>query len=252
MLPSSVVSAPLRAPRPAVSAIFLQQHLVWPLSVALLLSALLMAGDGDQWIADQLYRLQGHQWALQHAWVTSALIHKGGKWLSTVAALLTMVLYLHAGRRSALRAWRWPLLYVVLAVAVGTGAVSLLKSLTQMDCPWDLARYGGAREFVGLFSARPVGMPKAGCFPAGHASAGYAWVCLYFFALMVRPQWRWRGLAVGLLAGGVFGVAQQLRGAHFLSHDLWTLATCWTVSVLLYVAGRGRGRAEPGATGAAR
>jgi membrane-associated PAP2 superfamily phosphatase len=40
---------------------------------------------------------------------------------------------------------------------------------------------------------------------------------------------------VGLVAGGVFGAAQQLRGAHFLSHDLWTLATCWTVSLLLFL-----------------
>jgi membrane-associated PAP2 superfamily phosphatase len=229
---------------------FLRDHLVWPLLAALLASAVLMGGGGDQWVADQLYRLQGGHWALQHAWFTSALIHKGGKWLSTAAALLAMVLYLHAGRRPHLRAWRWPLLYVVLAVALGTGAVSLLKSLTQMDCPWDLTRYGGARDFVGLFSARPVGMPKAACFPAGHASAGYAWVCLYFLALMVRPQWRWRGLAIGLLAGAVFGASQQLRGAHFLSHDVWTLVVCWSVSVLLYVAGRGLGRAEPGATGA--
>ena len=43
------------------------------------------------------------------------------------------------------------------------------------------------------------------------------------------------GLAVGLLAGGVFGFSQQLRGAHFLSHDLWTLATCWAVSLGLYL-----------------
>jgi membrane-associated PAP2 superfamily phosphatase len=73
------------------------------------------------------------------------------------------------------------------------------------------------------------------CFPAGHSSAGFAWVSLYFFALLARPAWRWRGLAVGLVAGGVFGLAQQLRGAHFLSHDLWTLATCWALSLGLYL-----------------
>ncbi len=221
-------------PRAATSA-FLTRHLLLPWLAALLASWALMSAGGDQWLADQIYRLEGHQWALQNAWVTTHVIHKGGKWLSAFATLLALVACFHAWRHARWRTWRWPLLYLVLAVALGTGMVSLLKSLTHMDCPWDLTRYGGLREYVGLFATRPADMPRGMCFPAGHASAGYAWVSLYFFALMVRPAWRWRGLAVGLLAGAVFGFAQQLRGAHFLSHDLWTLVTCWTVALGLYL-----------------
>ncbi|MCF7749121.1 phosphatase PAP2 family protein [Bacillus subtilis subsp. subtilis] len=207
-----------------------------PLLATLAASGVLMGLQGDQWLADQFYRLEGHQWALQNAWVTSHLVHKGGKWASTLGALVVIVLCTHAWRTERAKAWRWPLLYLVLAVALGTGVVSLLKSVTNMDCPWDLARYGGLREYVGLFASRPHDMPRGICFPAGHSSAGFAWVSLYFFALLVRPAWRWRGLAVGLVAGGVFGLAQQLRGAHFASHDLWTVATCWLVSLALYLA----------------
>ncbi|MEG2805951.1 phosphatase PAP2 family protein [Stenotrophomonas sp.] len=213
---------------------FLQRHLWLPLLATLAASGVLMGLQGDQWLADQFYRLEGHHWALQNAWVTSHLVHKGGKWASTLAALVAILLCTHAWRSKRAAAWRWPMLYLVLAVGLGTGAVSLLKSLTNMDCPWDLTRYGGLREFVGLFSSRPHDMSRGICFPAGHSSAGFAWVGLYFFALMVRPAWRWRGLAVGLVAGGVFGLAQQLRGAHFASHDLWTLATCWLIALALY------------------
>ncbi len=235
MLPASPALVPLASDAPAQASGFLRHHLGWPLLAVLATSAVLMVGGGDQWLADQLYRMEGHHWLLQNAWATSQLIHKGGKWLSAAATLLAIVLCFHAWRHERAAAWRWPLLYLVLAVALGTGVVSLLKSLTNMDCPWDLARYGGLREYVGLFAPRPHGMPRGVCFPAGHSSAGFAWVSLYFFALLVRPAWRWRGLAVGLVAGGVFGAAQQLRGAHFLSHDLWTLATCWTVSLLLFL-----------------
>lgn len=235
MLPASPTLVPLASDAPAQASGFLRRHLGWPLLAVLAASAALMAGGGDQWLADQLYRMEGHHWLLQNAWATSQLIHKGGKWLSAAATLLTLVLCFHAWRHERAAAWRWPLLYLVMAVALGTGVVSLLKSLTNMDCPWDLARYGGLREYVGLFATRPHGMPRGVCFPAGHSSAGFAWVSLYFLALLVRPAWRWRGLAVGLVAGGVFGAAQQLRGAHFLSHDLWTLATCWTVSLLLFL-----------------
>lgn len=219
----------------AIGPRFLQGHLWLPLLATLAASAVLMGLGGDQWLADQFYRLEGHHWALQNAWLTSHLVHKGGKWASTLGALGAVLLCLHAWRSERAAGWRWPLLYLVLAVALGTGLVSLLKSVTNMDCPWDLARYGGLRDYVGLFASRAPGMPRGVCFPAGHSSAGFAWVSLYFFALLVRPAWRWRGLAVGLLAGGVFGLAQQLRGAHFLSHDVWTLATCWVVSLGLYL-----------------
>ena len=234
---SSASATPLSLPCPAVSANprFLHGHLWLPLLATLAASTLLMSFGGDQWLADQFYRLEGHHWALQDAWATQQLVHKGGKWASTFAALVVVLLCTHAWRNERAKAWRWPLLYLVLTVALGTGLVSLLKSVTNMDCPWDLARYGGLRDYVGLFASRPHDMPRGICFPAGHSSAGFAWIGLYFFALMVRPAWRWRGLAIGLVAGGVFGLAQQLRGAHFLSHDLWTLATCWLLSLALYL-----------------
>ena len=55
-------------------------------------------------------------------------------------------------------------------------------------------------------------------------------MALYFFFLRVAPRWRYAGLGIGLLAGTVFGLAQQLRGAHFLSHDVASLAVCWSVA----------------------
>ncbi len=39
-----------------------------------------------------------------------------------------------------------------------------------------------------------------------------------------------------LLAGLLLGAAQQLRGAHFMSHTLWTGWICWSVAVLLELA----------------
>src|SRR3546814_7721096 len=85
------------------------------------------------------------------------------------------------------------------------------------------------RSYHDLLVALPPQAPVGRCFPAGHASAGYAWVALFFFFGGTRPQWRWKGLVAGLCAGLVFGVSQQLRGAHFASHDAWTLMVCWQI-----------------------
>ncbi|HHW4678599.1 MAG TPA: phosphatase PAP2 family protein [Xylella sp.] len=210
---------------------FLLFHLWLPLGVTLLLSGLLMGLEGDLLLADLLYHLEGGQWLLKQHWATEYLIHRAGKWLTIVAVLclLAGTLVRCWGRLGMCDCWR-PVLYVVMTVALSTSLISMAKRFTGMDCPWDLVRYGGRLPFVGLFESRH-GLEASGCFPAGHASAGYAWVCLYFVALALCPAWRWLGLMIGLVAGLTFGISQQLRGAHFISHDLWSLAICWLVAL---------------------
>jgi membrane-associated PAP2 superfamily phosphatase len=43
----------------------------------------------------------------------------------------------------------------------------------------------------------------------------------------------WLGLA--LVVGFVLGFAQQVRGAHFMSHTFWTAWLCWTVGWISHV-----------------
>lgn len=90
-----------------------------------------------------------------------------------------LVLAIVAWCRPRLKVLCWPLTYLAASIALSTSLVSLLKSWTAMDCPWDLSRYGGTQAMIGLFESRH-GIAASGCFPAGHASAGYAWVALYF------------------------------------------------------------------------
>lgn len=65
-------------------------------------------------------------------------------------------------------------------------------------------------------------------------------MALYFFLLATRPRWRWVGLAVGVSLGVLFGATQQLRGAHFLSHDLWTAVICWACALGGYLLFQGK------------
>lgn len=213
---------------------WLANHVLWPGLVFAAAVAVLGPLHGDLWIADRLYAIEGHGWSLSHDFVTDQLIHIGGRRISALAWTGVVLAWLASWRVPTLREWRRPLLYLWLSVLLSTALVSAIKRESGLDCPWDLLRYGGDRAYFGWFSARPAWMPHASCFPAGHASAGYAWVALYFVFLAVRPVWKWRGLATGLIVGAIFGIAQQLRGAHFFSHDLWTLMICWSSALLLY------------------
>lgn len=206
-------------------------HVLLPLlGFALALLAMRWSG-GDQWLADRLYALQGGQWALRDAFVTQTLIHRFGRFAGIALWIGVVVAWLVARRRVEWAPLRAPLAHLAVAVALSVLCVAWVKSWSNMDCPWDLTRYGGLRPFVGLWDVRPLGLQRGACFPAGHAGGGYAWLSLYFFLGAVRPRWRWAGLAAGIGLGLLFGIAQQLRGAHFASHDLASAAICWTVAV---------------------
>ena len=213
---------------------FHYQHLWMPLAVFAALSIVLMGLHADQWLADRLYALEGNAWGLQSGHITQDLLHAGGRRVAKYAWLSVLLVFLVSFKHRPMAGWRWPLAYLLLSTLLATALVSAMKRWTHMDCPWDLVRYGGGRTYYGLFTPRPAGVRSSGCFPAGHASAGYAWVALYFFLLATRPRWRWWGLGIGLGLGLVFGIAQQLRGAHFLSHDLWALLICWLSALVLY------------------
>lgn len=213
---------------------FYSRHLWMPLAVFAGLSLLLMGLHGDLWLADRLYAMEGHAWTLQGGYVTQDLLHAAGRQASKdmwFALALVLAISLFA---RPMRQWQWPLAYLLVATLLSTAAVGLLKRWTNMDCPWDLLRYGGDKTYYGLFMHRPSILGHAKCFPAGHASAGYAWTALYFFFLGTRPRWRWWGLGFALGLGLIFGIAQQLRGAHFLSHDVCALMVCWLVALGLH------------------
>ncbi|WDS35067.1 phosphatase PAP2 family protein [Pseudoxanthomonas sp.] len=198
-----------------------------PLCAAVAAIALLQGLGGDLWVADHLYAAEGGRWALEHHWITETLVHQWGKRLDIVAWLLLAMVRVSLPRHPAARAWARPLNYLLVATLAGPLLVSWMKSWTDVDCPWDLVRYGGLHPYVELFQHRPAGYGPGQCFPAGHSSAGYGWVALFFGLGAIKPRWGWIGLAAGLSVGLLFGISQQLRGAHFLSHDVASVTVCW-------------------------
>jgi membrane-associated PAP2 superfamily phosphatase len=110
-------------------------------------------------------------------------------------------------------------------------AVSALKAFSTTSCPWGLADFGGVAYYTPHW--QNLLTPDGGsgrCFPAGHAASGFAFVGGYFVFRESAPAVARRWLVGSLLAGTVLGLAQQIRGAHFTSHTLWTAFICWCVA----------------------
>ena len=227
----------------------------WPNSLALgpkgaaaaLLPLLLAwdAGDLDMQLAGWFGGPAG--FPLKDHWLFSAVLHEGGLLAAWVALIVvTLMVWWPRGVFRRIEASRR--LQLVMTALAAVSAVSLLKSFSHTSCPWDLAEFGRAARHVSHWDWASVDGGSGRCFPAGHASAGFAFVAGYFAFAEDAPGVARAWLAAALLAGLALGVAQQVRGAHFMSHTLWTAWVCWCVALAVDRLGAASGlwkTAEP-------
>ena len=172
-------------------------------------------------------------------WWANILIHEvGGLGVRIIAALVLLAWGL-SFLVTKWHAWRRPAGFLVLALTLSVGGVNFIKIKSNVDCPRDLVEFGGDRPYIRLFAHRPDELPLARCFPGGHSSSGFALFAFYFLFLGVRPRLARVFFFSALLVGGVFAFGQEARGAHFLSHDLWSLAMVWFSCLAVYTLGYG-------------
>jgi membrane-associated PAP2 superfamily phosphatase len=204
-------------------------HAVLPGVAFLVLMGLIATFHLDTRIANTLFfDSASATWIGAHTRWAEVWIHAGGRDLVRAVALgALLILFSRRHRRVAT--------FVLLAIGLSTGLAGLLKHLTNVDCPWSLAGFGGDRPYVALFGDRPQGLPPAACFPGAHSSSGFALLCFYF---LLRDRLRRAArvaLAAGLALGVLFAFGQEARGAHFLSHDLTSAVLVWYVQLGLYL-----------------
>jgi len=194
----------------------------------------------DLRLAAPYYDPVHHWFPWRSAWVTKYFIHHRVKEALIVAGLGIWFALLHARFRRARGAPRWLAgrqrrwWTVAWSFVLVPSVIALLRHFSHMHCPWDVVDFGGYAPYVDLLQANPAGVPAGRCFPSGFTASG-AW--LLAFAVLWYPERPLRSVLAGLAAlAFAFGLgwAQQMRGAHFLSHTLWSLWVAWLVVLLVY------------------
>lgn len=216
-----------------LSRAFYQRQLLWLALLAGLFCWGLRDGQLDHALAQPWFDPVSRHFPLQHHLWLERLNHVWLKNLSLLGGVAVLGLALAGQRLGLSRAQRQRWLTVFVATLLASLMVSLLKSQSPYHCPWDLLEFGGHAPYVPLFGHLPDGVSAGRCFPAGHASGGFVWMALYFVwhdSHPRRAQAAWWG---GLLLGLLMGLGQQMRGAHFLSHTLWSGWVVW--ATLLWV-----------------
>lgn len=208
-------------------------YFLYPLTALILLSIFISTYNIDQIVADYFYALQGGSWAWKNSWLAEHFFHRGGRNLSIGLELVCVILLIITYCNKTYAQHRKSLLFLVIAVAGSSLIISLFKASLAVSCPWEFSRYGGNLHYHTVIEQIFL-RNGSGCFPAGQASAGYAWIALYFFGCRYKSSLRWLGLALAITTGIILGGAQQIRGAHFISHDLWTMGLCWFFALSVY------------------
>jgi len=211
--------------------------LVHALLPALLLGAAIVLFELTDWdlrLSDPFFDAARGGWYLKQNWWTEHFIHRGGRDLVVMIGVGSLLAWIGSFFNDTFRAWRRAALYFTLCIALSTGLVALGKATINRHAPWDYQRYGGTIPYARLFAPQAPSYPAGHDFPAGHASGGFALVGSYFIFFRSNRRLAIIGLLTGLTTGSIFGFGQQLRGAHFFSHNLWTILICWTVALLLY------------------
>lgn len=211
-------------------------HFFLPLGLGLLLLSLLTWLETDLWLSGWLFKLEGgvSSWPLRYWWLTENVLHTGGRDMVVLASAVLIGLLIASLVHPRFKPYRRGFLYLLASVATSVVLVRVGKSITQVNCPWDLQIFGGQFPYAPFpFSMQGEGFGGQ-CFPGGHSSGGFAWIALYYFAAQYFPSRRKVLLACVLAIGVIFGVTQELRGAHFLTHDIASLALAWLVATLMY------------------
>lgn len=202
-----------------------------PTQLLLLASALLIFWLGhytniDLALADAMFDRVSGTFPWRHAWLTERFNHG---WLKTALILAAISIITMA-------VWDWlrpcknwhhttrvGMRVLALSAVCIPLAISILKQLSSSHCPWDLQRYGGDWPFIRLLQIVPDGLPAGHCMPAGHASSALWLVALSVFWLPRHPRKAALVASGCLLFSFAVGWGQQLRGAHFLTHTLWSM-----------------------------
>lgn len=189
----------------------------------------------DIWVQNHFYDFITHTWFLdKNQSVLKFLLYDGIKMVLLSVGVLMLIAFVFIKNIRPLQEYKKGLLVVLLAAVFVPASIGSLKALTNMPCPCDLKIYRGTYPSVGVFENYPkefIQKSKIKCWPAGHASGGFALMAFYFFFKSRKN--RNRALFVGLVVGWSMGSYKMLIGDHFVSHTVFTMLFAWLIILIL-------------------
>ena len=221
--------------KPFLDAGFWRLHLALPLVLFVLLLGVVEFAGVDFLLANMLFDAGAGAFPARDSYLFKHVFHDLGNRLILCIALGAFAVFLLGFFVHRLRSLRRAAIYVAICIGLAAALAAVAKQTTNMDCPWSLERYGGERPYVSLLSDRPDVLPRGACFPGAHSVGAFALFAFYFVWHRSNPRRAGAALSGATLLGIMYAGTQWARGAHFVSHDIWSALLAWLVCLACYL-----------------
>lgn len=166
---------------------------------------------------------------LRDNWYLTELNHRYVKLIIIYIYAFYFLTWLASFKFEKLKNKRAEYAYFFFVSMICTLSIGLIKAHSNQACPWNMTT-PNPLGFTWNFTVK-----DGHCFPGGHASTGFALMTGYFVYLKSNSKRAYFFLIAGIALGFLMGWAQMMRGAHFLSHNLWTAWITWFINIIIYL-----------------
>lgn len=212
----------------ALNAFDVSNLLLLCISCLLLNIFIPVAGKVDQLFSAPWVSPQGDYTYMNNPYLIS-IGHYGLKYVVICIAVLHLItlFYLKLSKKNPIL--QKICMMVLFSMACSVSYIAVLKSFSAHACPWSMVS-----THLGTIHWSQNVNTSAKCFPGGHASGGFSLIILFFAYRYDYPKIAQTGLILALTLGFMMSWVQMIRGAHFLSHNLWSLWWSWLIAFVIY------------------
>lgn len=185
----------------------------------------------DLWVQNFLFNADTNEWLLSTSNTALYIIfYSGIKKVLIIFALALLACLLLFKHKPIIKHYQHRLWIVFLSLLLVPAIIGGIKNTSNIACPNSLINYGGNIPYISIFEHYPdteKPKEKQRCFPAGHASGGFALLSLFFlFSTRINRK---RAIVFSLTVGWLMGGYKMAIGHHFLSHTLVSMILAWLI-----------------------
>ena len=189
----------------------------------------------DIFIQSFFYNFDTKNWLIdKDEPILKFFFYDGIKNLLILFAVNILIFLIFLRKKELIQEYKKGLIIVLLSAIFVPVIIGSLKAISNTPCPCNIVNFNGTYPETKVFDSYPKGFiqtSKAKCWPAGHASGGFALMALFF--LFKTPKNQKRALVVALVIAWSMGLYKMLLGDHFLSHTIITMIMAWLIILII-------------------
>ena len=213
----------------------LNKHILITAILLISVIAIFLFSDLDIFIQSFFYNFDTKNWLIdKDEPILKFFFYDGIKNLLILFAVNILIFLIFLRKKELIQEYKKGLIIVLLSAIFIPIIIGSLKAISNTPCPCNLVNFNGTYPDTKVFDSYPkdfIQPSKAKCWPAGHASGGFALMALFF--LFKTPINQKRALIIGLVVGWSMGTYKMLLGDHFLSHTIITMMMAWLIILII-------------------